>query len=41
MVFRRDLTAEQVGRHDLVGLVVDFAETAAPLLRFGWSALDD
>lgn len=39
MVFRRDLTREQVGRRHLVGTIVDFAETAAPLLRFGWSAL--
>ncbi len=41
MVFRRDLTREWVGRRDLVERVVDFADTAAPLLRFGWSALDD
>ena len=41
MVFRRDLTRESVGRRDLVERVVDFADTAAPLLRFGWSALDD
>jgi uncharacterized protein (TIGR02453 family) len=38
---RRPLTLRQVGAAGLVETLADFAESALPLLRFGWRAVDE
>jgi uncharacterized protein (TIGR02453 family) len=40
IVVRRPIAAERLASPDLVADIVEFAEQALPLLRFGWSALD-
>jgi len=39
-IVRRSLTVAEMADAGLVERVVDFAEAALPLLRFGWAALD-
>ena len=39
-IVRKDLTPKQIQSSDLVERVVAFALSAAPLLTFGWSAVD-
>ena len=39
-IVRRTLSVAEVADAGLVDRVVDFAEAALPLLRFGWAALD-
>jgi len=37
----RRLTPRDVGSDKLIGMLADFAESAMPLLRFGWRAVDE
>jgi uncharacterized protein (TIGR02453 family) len=39
LVLRRSIPASMLASPALVGTLADFAETALPLLRFGWDAL--
>jgi len=38
---RQDVPLEITARPALVGVIVDMAERALPLLRFGWDAVDE
>jgi len=40
-VVERRMTARDVGSDKLIATLADFAESAKPLLRFGWRAVDE